>query len=234
MVEFRFEDKLGRNIPANDHLPKDHITKDLGDTRFARLLGLKNWNALPQAVCKRFSKRVAQGESQLYKGYVLYTRMNALGWCLAQGLRLIGGPLPIEQQNQDLAAIVTVTEDKDGHGQFWSRQYNRKRGFPQVIHSAKRFDGPTGLEEYIGYGIGMTLNLAVEDEALLFKNDRYFMTVFGKRFYLPRALTPGALTVSHADHSGGWFEFGLDLIHPIFGQLFNQRIMFRDVKNVET
>jgi len=36
MVEFRFEDKLGRNIPANDHLPKDHITKDLGDTRFAR------------------------------------------------------------------------------------------------------------------------------------------------------------------------------------------------------
>jgi len=147
MVEFKFEQKLGRKTPAND-------TKTaLGDTRFARLLGPVKWAALPPAVHKRFNKRFEQGESQLYKGYVLYTRMNPLGWILAQGLRLIGGPLPIDRHNQDLAAIVTVTEDKDGRGQFWSRQYGRRHGFPQVIHSAKRFSGPTGLEEYIGRGI---------------------------------------------------------------------------------
>ena len=230
MVEFRFENEIDRNIPANDYTSKQ---LELGDTRFGRLLGRKDWNALPHAVRQRFGKRVKQGESKVYKGYVLYTRMNLLGWALAQAMRLIGGPLPIDRNNEDLAAVVTVTEDKEGEGQFWSRQYNRKQGFPQVIHSAKRFDGPTGLEEYIGAGIGMTLSLEVKDNALLFKNDRYFMTLFGRRIYLPFALTPGDLTVSHADHGEGWFEFGLDLIHPLFGQLFNQRIMFRDVKNEE-
>ena len=221
MAEFKFKQKQGGKTPAyNDNV--------LGDIRFRHLLGRKKWDALPAAIRARFSKRVNGGDSTVYRGYVLKTEMNAAGRLLANILRVIGAPLPLDGDNADAPAIVTVTEDADSHGQFWSRQYGNHHGFPQIIQSSKQFSGPTGLEEYIGYGIGMTLRLAVEDEALVFYSDRYFITLLGHRFYFPKWLKTLQLRAGHADHGDGWFEFSLELKHKWLGKLLDQRVMFRD------
>ena len=201
MVEFKFEcEDFGRTAPSNDNR--------LGDIRFRKLLGAKDWNALPAAIRARFSKRVKGGQSTIYKGYVVKTEVNRAGRIFANLLRLIGAPLPLDSQNADAPAVVTVTEDADYKGQFWSRQYGSAHGFPQIIQSSKQFSGPTGLEEYIGYGIGMTLRLAVEDEALAFYSDRYFLRLMGRRILLPKWMSKLALRVGHADHGEG-----LSLIH---------------------
>jgi len=221
MVEFKFEyEGFERAAPSNDN--------SLGDIRFRKLLGTKDWNALPAAVRARFSKRVKGGQSTIYKGYVVKTEVNRAGRIFANLLRVIGAPLPLDSQNKDAPAVVTVTEDADYKGQFWSRQYGSTHGFPQIIQSSKQFSGPTGLEEYIGYGIGMTLRLAVEDEALAFYSDRYFLRLMGRRIMLPKWLSKLALRVGHADHGDGWFEFSLELEHPWFGKLMDQRVMFAD------
>ena len=204
MVEFKFEcEDYERAAPGNDNT--------LGDIRFRQLLSTNDWNALPAAVRARFGKRVKGGESTLYKGYVVKTEMNRAG-----------------RHNAEAPAVVTVTEDADYKGQFWSRQYGSKHGFPQIIQSSKQFSGPTGLEEYIGYGIGMTLRLAVEDDALAFYSDRYFLRLMGRRLLLPKWMSHLTLRVGHADHGDGWFEFSLELKHPWFGKLMDQRAMFRD------
>ena len=223
MVAFRFEntDIMSRDASNDNHL---------GDIRFRALLNPKDWRALPEAVKTRFAKRVGPGESVVYQGYVRHTKMNLAGKLLANLLCMVGAPLPLDLDNQDRAAIVTVTEDEKGRGQFWTRQYGRKTGFPQIIHSAKRFDGPTGLEEHIGFGIGMTLKLEVKSGALLFKSDRYFWNLLGQRLYLPQWLTPGALTVGHHDIGNGRFEFTLGLTHPLWGHLVDQSVMFEDAK----
>ena len=196
---------------------------------YVRLLGRDTWNKLPESVRKRFGHRLRPGESKVYAGHTIKTERNRFGGLLTQLLRLAGAPLPLERANDGQAAIVSVTERQDGQGQFWSRQYNRKTGFPQVIQSAKSFTGPTGLEEMINRVVGMTLWLIVEEDALLFVCDRYFLKCGKYRVFLPRWLT-GGLTVGHHDHGDQSFDFTLDLHHPLFGQFLHQRIRFYDME----
>ena len=209
---------------------------DLLDLRFRALLPERDWASLPPAVRRRFGKRLARGESAVYVGTVVVARISPLGWLAAQVARLIGGPLPLEAE-PGRASVVTVTEDPDGGGQVWTRLYARACGFPQVIHSAKRFTGPTGLEEHVGAGVGMTLTVAVVDGALAFRSERYFVRCLGRRVRLPDWLTPGALTVTHADAGAGAlpgaFRFTLDISHPWFGPLIRQEAVFRDAEPSE-
>jgi len=221
MVAFKFENEVLDTKTTHE--------KELGDIRFRQLLSQTEWYALPKTVRDRFGKRVAGGQSKLYQGHITKNTMSRLGFAMAQILRLVGGPLPIEKNGLGAPAIVTVTEDKAGNGQFWIRQYGRKKTFPQIIHSTKRFAGPTGLEEHIGYGIGMTLILRVVGADLLFQQHKYFVEAFGRRLYIPDWLTPGMLTITHKDLGEGWFEFGLTLKHKIFGRLLDQTAKFRDV-----
>lgn len=198
------------------------------DARFRAVAGADIWQRLPEAVQRRFSKRLRGSEVALYRGVVTAAGLSPLGWCLAQACRLIGGPLPLGVAS-GAAAMVVVSEDRATGGQCWTRMYGRRRGFPQVIHSAKRFAGPTGLEEYLGRGVGMALRLAGVERGIAFVSDHYFLKAGGFRARLPAVLSPGRTTVIHRDLGGGTFEFELSLDHPLAGRLIHQIIRFQDV-----
>ena len=214
---------------SQPQLPHGDAARDesLGDLRFRALLSEADWAALPRAIRRRFSRRLADGATIVYAGTVIETRMSRAGWWLAQAVRPIGAPLPISRDG-DVPSVVAVTEDLAGGGQVWTRLYARRAGFPQIIHSAKRFAGPTGLEEHVGFGVGMALTVHVVDAALLFRSAGYFVQLLGRRVSLPRWLTPGALTVTHGELADGWFSFTLDLVHPRFGALIRQTAVFRE------
>ena len=97
-----------------------------------------------------------------------------------------------------------------------------------MIHSSKRFAGPTGLEEYLGAGVGIALIASADDNAIHFRSDHYFLALGRMRLRLPRWLTPGALTVSHVDRPDGQFAFILSLRHPWLGELIRQTGLFSD------
>ncbi|MER2253243.1 DUF4166 domain-containing protein [Methylorubrum podarium] len=200
---------------------------ELFDLRFRALVPDADWARLPPAVRRRFTKRLGVGESAVYAGRVVETDLTALGWLLAQGLRLVGAPLPTSRV-ADVPSVVAVTQDGAGHGQIWTRLYARGTGFPQAIHSAKRFQGPTGLEERVGAGLGMSLRVLVEDRALVFRSERYFIDLPGVRLILPRWLTPGTLTVSHAATGLRSFRFVLEIRHAWLGRLLRQEVEFSD------
>jgi Domain of unknown function (DUF4166) len=221
---------------------------ELGDLRFRALMSDADWAALPLPIRRRFSKRLAGGNTAVYVGEVLETQMSRVGWLLAQAARLIGGPLPISR-DAHTPSVVTVTEDVATKGQHWTRLYARRSGFPQVVHSSKRFAGPTGLEEYVGRGVGMALTIHVEAVhvpekwepvfreghaptqeryALIFRAAHYFVQLAGFRIRLPAWLTPGSLSVTHAELGDGRFLFKLEIIHPRLGRLICQTAAFQE------
>jgi hypothetical protein len=218
---------LQGGIPKLQPGSEQALDAALCDLRFRALLSDDNWKQLPPATRQRFSKRLADGATAVYVGEVVEIGFSRIGWWLSQVARLIGGPLPVSTDTH-VPSIVTVTEDAATGGQIWTRIYARRNGFPQVIHSSKRFAGPTGLEEYIGFGVGMALRIAVDDGALLFRSAGYFMQAGRLKFFLPAFLTPGALTVTHTDLGGGQFQFTLEIVHPRFGMLVRQSAVFRE------
>lgn len=205
----------------------DHRTA-FADSRFSSLLGAKPWSALPKAVRQRFGHRLSDGASVVYQGKVITMRFSRVGWALAQLARLVGGPLPYDGTCLNQPAIVAVTEDCVGRGQFWVRQYGRACGFPQVIHSSKRFAGPTGIEEYVGSGIGMALRVSADASGLYFFSDHYFLQLGRWKLRLPPWLSPGALTIAHKDLGEARFLFSLTLHSRLFGELIRQDAVFQD------
>ncbi|MEZ5899170.1 MAG: DUF4166 domain-containing protein [Hyphomicrobiaceae bacterium] len=201
-------------------------TEDLGDIRFRALLGAKQWNMLPTAVQRRFSKRVAAGRTVIYKGTVTTISFSRVGYVFAHALRIIGSPLPLSRAVGQ-PTVVTVTEDAASGGQFWTRLFVRDRGFPQVIHSVKRFAGPTGLEEAVGFGLVMALRLSVSSQgALVFTSEGYALRIGRVRLGLPSAFTPGALTVTHQEIDATTFRFTLTLAHAVLGTLVHQEAVY--------
>lgn len=203
---------------------------DVPDERFRELLGADACHMLPVPIRTRFSKRLQQGRSIAYQGVVTRMQMSGPGFCLAHAARLVGAPLPYDVRSVGQPAVVVVTEDVATNGQFWIRQYGRKGAFPQTVHSSKRFQGPTGLEEYVGFGIGMALNIEATPTALLFKSDHYFLRLFGMRARLPRWLSPGALVIGHHEMGNNRFTFTLSLRSRWFGDLITQEAVFKDAK----
>lgn len=207
--------------------PAPSDTRLLDDHRFHALLPAEDWGRLPVAIWRRFSKRLEDGRTIIYVGEVDEASLSPIGWWFAQAARVIGGPLPTGAETC-VPMIVAVTEDASSGGQVWTRLCARKNGFPQVIHSSKRFAGPTGLEEYVGFGVSMALRICVANEALQFHSTGYSLQIWRLRLSLPAWMTPGDLTVTHSDLGGGAFRFMLDLNHPRFGRLIRQSAKFRE------
>jgi hypothetical protein len=215
-------------VALRKHIETEERGSDaLGDLRFRTLLSRDDWALLPDAVRRRFSKRLKGGSMAVYVGEVKEVRISLMGKVLATVLRLVGAPLPIFK-DVNVPTVVTVTEDVKTGGQIWSRLYGNRKGFPQVIHSAKRFAGPTGLVEHVGYGIAMALRVTASAQGLVFSSAGYSIGVGSFRIPLPRLLMPGDLTVKHLETVDDRFLFEMTLVHPLFGELVHQAAEYRD------
>jgi len=209
--------------------PSHTGTPPCDEVRFRQLLTEEVWTGLSPATRRRFSKRIANGLIAVYVGEVTAFWTSRLGWWLTQVARVVGAPLPLHAK-PSTASTVTVSEHDPTGGQIWTRLYARSSGPPQRIRSVKRFAGPTGLEEYLGRGLGIALTIHVESSVLVFRSANYFVQIFGRRLRLPRWIAPGDLTVTHADAGDDAFAFELEISRRHSGPLVRLSAIFREVQ----
>src|SRR4051794_11860687 len=86
-------------------------------------------------------------------------------------------------------------------------------------------------EEYLGYGVGMALRIAVDNQSLQFRSAGYFLQLGRLKLRWPAFCSPGALTVRHTDLGQGEFRFTLELVHPRLGILVRQSAVFREARS---
>ncbi len=209
-----------RAIHGTRHTPQDE--------RFRDLMGAEAWSALPPVVRQRFSKPLSHGACRVFHGEVVSTTLSRAGHAIAHLARLVGGPLPFTHGATGPANVV-VTEDPAIGGQIWTRTYARPGRFPQTINSVKRFSGPTGLEEYLGFGLVMRLTLTARQGALVFESAGYDILIGRRRVALPAWATPGRCTITHRDEGAGRFSFTLALDNRWLGRLAHQVAYFTEV-----
>lgn len=187
---------------------------------YASLLG-SSWGKLPMRTRVRFG---VEREMVCYHGRVVVSECTRLGRVFRQLARLVGSPLPFDDTIGPATVVVMAT----GRGSSsWTRVY-RRNGRAQAIRSVKRFDGPTGLEEYLGFGLCMALRVRAQNASLLFESAGYAWALGKVRIPLPSWLSPGRLLVRSTELAAPCFRFCLTLSHPRFGVMLRQEAVFED------
>jgi hypothetical protein len=191
---------------------------------FERLLGRAAWERLPAAVQRRFGPHAA-GEAILYEGR-MQVAASPVGRLFAQVCRLIGTPLA-PWTGEDVPTSVDVHLDARG-GLVWARTYRFDGHAPILVSSTKLMTADGDLLEVVRGGLGMALDVTVEDGALHFRSRGYFVSLGGWRLRIPDLLTPGRAHVVHRDEGARTFRFTLAFQHPWLGRTLFQDGLFHD------
>lgn len=194
---------------------------------FKELLG-SDWNKLHPEIQSRFSLQHCY-KTTVYRGIMEKVSMSAMGWMFAQFCRLLGTPLSYGQ-GENVPTEVVVYPNEELGGTTWDRFYNFKSGKINRVRSTKVILPEAGLIEVAVSGFGMYSKVYVEQEALVFESKRFFCTVFGKRIPIPHLISPGKTIARQTVLGENKFQFSLIIDHMVFGRVFEQIGIFKEVK----
>lgn len=207
-------------LPESKH---EHSKSTETDNHYRRLLGDVKWQNLKPEIRQRFSRKFKNDEQHTYNG-TMVVRFSFFGWLFAQVCRVIGKPLAT-QRGEAVPVSVTLSYDRRTEGTQWKRHYFFTET-PEVIVSAKAVNQAGGLEEHVGFGFSMCLDLLEVNGNLEFHSSKYYWTKGSIRLRLPSIITPGRIVVKHEQVEGDFFRFSLEVNHPILGQTIYQSGVF--------
>jgi len=201
--------------------PRQASALERGDdhSAIARIVGARDWLALPASVRARFSRTTPA----LYRGST-ETNLSSVGRLFAWCLFPFGAPLPVLTGLSEAMVEVSV---RDG-GMSWTRSYRGPLGLTFEVRSIKRPSQDGRLLECCAGGWTMLLDVLAEDGVLVFRSRQFYWRFGPISIPIPLFATPGVAEVRHTDLGRGQFRFTLTFDHPLFGRTVFQDGVFED------
>lgn len=195
---------------------------------FKKILG-SAWGGLHPDIQARFDKNPLPGKPLHYRGRLSELTCSRLGRLLGYlTMPLIKGAL-MPYNDADFPVDIQVYSKPDCASIFKQRIYRLNVRKPVMFTSFMAESSKGEVLEYVGMGLGMKLVLDVREGNLHFESDGYFWEVFGVRIPLPGLITPGKTFLCHRNNHANQFDIRIEIRHALFGTMFTQVGVFREV-----
>ena len=210
-----------KGVPKIDNLCDKH------QPIFKPIFG-DSWNSLPPVMYKHYANRPYSDDIVTVNGM-----MNiSFGW-LARAFRplftMLGALVPYQGDN--IPTTVTFRSEPDSNAFCFDRAFN----FPNkpVFHFYSRMVPQIGDEviEYMRFGIGWRCSYSYSNNKVVLNHKGYVLKIFGINIPVPIGLILGRGYAEEEVLSDNGFKMRMDIIHPIWGQVYEYKGEFKVVEN---
>lgn len=183
---------------------------------FQKILG-SSWEELGSVVRGHYFLRGRSNDYICVSGVMEEINHSIYGKLLIPFGLLFGAIVPFKGVN--VPVDVHYSAKPENSNIYWDRVFK----FPSFNFHFKSYMYPVKdnkVIEFVRFGIGIKLDVSVEDLALIFRDTGYIWRIFGFNLPLPGRWLMGSVYVEERPIDDKRFSMKMVLNHPWFGELF--------------
>lgn len=197
------------------------IKKALGD----------HWDELPDIIKQHYDISPGESAQLTIKGVMDEVYHSPIAKLFILPGRIFGALVPYK--GRDIPTEVrnwTSTDNNDA--MFWHRTLNFPNRPPAVFKSRMEHVKDNEIIEYVRHGMGIRMQMSVNDDALLFKSIGYVWKIGKLKIPIPTWAILGDAEIIEKPISDDTFFIDFNMKHPLFGRTFSYSGKFSIVKGI--
>ena len=188
----------------------------------------ERWQNLSPHIQKRFYANPSPDKPICYKGEMTRIECSLIGKLFANLIRFSGALLPYTGTH--IPVDILVFSKPRLPDIFKQRVYYFPGKKPFIFKSNMRLDQHGNVLEFVGFGLGMKILVTEQEGNLHFRDNGYFWKLGPFIIPLPGVFTPGKTYLVHSDMGEKAFKITIDIVDPVFGQMYYQEGIFHHVE----
>lgn len=180
-----------------------------------KVLG-EQWQELPEVIRTHYDLPMNRQASVLVEG-AMDIGHPIRAWPLIAASRLAGALVPAGRG----VSVHVLKSTREGSGTlYWNRSLHYPDGRMATFLSTMEYIGENHLIEYTNHGIGIRMDVTVEEGELVYRSRGYACRRLSGRFTVPDGLLLGSAEIRERAISANQFELDFRIWHPLLGHIY--------------